>query len=188
MDAHVLGTLRYIRETMDNAGSFSAVPGSAGIAMGFTGLVAAGTASLPVFASHWMLVWLVAACIAVPLGSALMAQNASTKGVTLYRGAARRFVLCLCPALTAGAALTFALVEAGVESLIPGTWLLLYGAGTAAASMLSIPLIGAMGLAFMLLGAITLFAAPDWTNLLLGTGFGGLHIAFGAVLARRDYG
>ena len=116
MDAHVLGKLRYIRETINNAGSFSAVPGSAGIAMGFTGLVAAGTASLPAFASRWMFVWLVAACIAVPLGSALMARKASTKGVTLYRGAARRFVLCLCPALIAGAVLTFALVEAGVDA------------------------------------------------------------------------
>ena len=156
--------------------------------MGCIGLAAAGIASLPAFASRWMLVWLIAACMAVPLGSALMAQKASTKGVTFYRGAARRFVLCLCPALTAGVVLTFALIEAGVEGLIPGTWLLLYGAGTAAASLLSIPLIGAMGLAFMLLGAITLFAPPDWTNLLLGAGFGGLHIAFGTALTRRDHG
>lgn len=188
MDAHVLGTLQYIRETMNTAGSFSAVPGSAGIAMGLTGLLAAGAASLPAFAPRWLLVWLIAAGIAVTLGVALMVQRASTKGVTLNRGAAKRFILCLCPALAAGAVLTLALVRAGAEESIPGAWLLLYGAGTAAASVLSIPLIGVMGLGFMLLGAMTLFAPPEWANLLLGAGFGGLHLVFGALLARREYG
>ena len=188
MEAHVLGTLQYLRETVNTAGSFSTLPGSAGIAMGSIGLTAAGVVSLPAFASFWLAVWLAAAGLAVPVGCALMTRKAQQQGVTLHRGAARRFVLCLCPAFAAAAVLTWALAQANAADLIPGTWLLLYGAGIAAASVLSIPLIGAMGLAFMLLGAFTLFAPLELANLLLGAGFGGLHVAFGALLARRDRG
>jgi hypothetical protein len=42
-----------------------------------------------------------------------------------------------------------------------------------------------MGLCFMVLGAVALFCPPDWGNALLGAGFGGLHIIFGAVIARK---
>ncbi|MEM7613119.1 MAG: hypothetical protein AAF270_15655 [Pseudomonadota bacterium] len=188
MDTHALGTLRYIRETMNTARSFSSVPGSPAIAMGCIGIIAAVIASQPEFAAHWMRVWLLAACIAVPLGFALLVRNASKQGVVLYRGVARRFLLCLSPALVAAAALTLALAQSGVTAVIPGTWILLYGAGISAASLLSIPLVGAMGLSYMLLGTMTLFAPSEWSNILLGIGFGGLHIFFGVLLARRRYG
>ena len=42
-----------------------------------------------------------------------------------------------------------------------------------------------MGLAFMVLGVVALFASAEWSNTLLGLGFGGLHILFGAIIARR---
>jgi len=40
----------------------------------------------------------------------------------------------------------------------------------------------------MILGAVALFAPPSWSNMLLAAGFGGLHIAFGVVIARRHGG
>ena len=170
MDAHVLGTLQYLRETVNTAGFYSSVPGTAGIAMGSIGIVAAGAAASPALAKHWLLVWLVAAGLAIPVGTTLMVRSARREGLQLHRGASRRFVLCLCPAFAAAAVLTWALF------------------GVAAASVLSIPLLGAMGLAFMLLGAVALFTPPVWANLLLGAGFGGLHIIFGALLAHRNHG
>jgi energy-converting hydrogenase Eha subunit G len=39
-----------------------------------------------------------------------------------------------------------------------------------------------------LVGFLSFFAPPAWNNALLMAGFGGLHIAFGAVIARRHGG
>src|SRR5579885_2396939 len=55
MDSHALGTLNYIRASIEAAGAF-AVPGTAGIAMGAVGLVAAAVASIPPLAGHWLLI------------------------------------------------------------------------------------------------------------------------------------
>ncbi|MFZ1906639.1 MAG: hypothetical protein WAU56_14730, partial [Steroidobacteraceae bacterium] len=57
MESHAVATLRYIRESMDAAGSV-AVPGSAGIALGAIGLAAALLASTPALRAWWLLIWL----------------------------------------------------------------------------------------------------------------------------------
>jgi hypothetical protein len=42
-----------------------------------------------------------------------------------------------------------------------------------------------MGAGFMLLGALASLVPLGASNILLGAGFGGLHILFGLVIARR---
>jgi hypothetical protein len=37
----------------------------------------------------------------------------------------------------------------------------------------------------MALGTVALFGPPAWGNLLMAAGFGGLHIVFGLIIARR---
>src|SRR4051794_41332724 len=45
LEAHAMDNLRFIRETMERAGAFTAVPGRGGILVGLTAIVAAGVAS-----------------------------------------------------------------------------------------------------------------------------------------------
>jgi len=51
IDSHALGTLNYIRTSIEAAGTF-AVPGIAGIAMGVVGVIATIVASIPGLTAH----------------------------------------------------------------------------------------------------------------------------------------
>lgn len=189
LDSHALGTLNYIRASIDAAGAF-AVPGTAGVAMGAVGLVAAGVASVPALAAHWLIIWLVAATVGAGVGVVLVARHRSGIGLPLYRGPARRFVLCLCPALLAGGVLTVVLCQAGEARLLPGVWLLLYGCAVLSATLMTAPammrLIGAMGGLFVVCGAVAFEVSPRWHNVILGGGFGALHVVFGFLIGRIE--
>lgn len=189
LDSHALGTLNYIRASIEAAGAF-AVPGTAGVAMGIIGLAAAGLASVPVLAPHWIGIWLAAGVLASATGIVLIARHRAGHGLPLYRGPARRFVLCLCPALLVGAVLTAVLWQAGETRLIPGMWLLLYGSAVLSATLLTAPammrLVGLMGALFVLWGAVAFELPSRWHNLVLAAGFGVLHLAFGLIIGYLD--
>lgn len=91
------------------------------------------------------------------------------------------------PPLFVGAILTYVLFHAGLIAAIPATWLLLYGTGVVTGGAFSIRVVPLMGLCFMVLGTVAFFCPVGWDNILLGFGFGGFHILFGAVIA-RNYG
>jgi hypothetical protein len=183
LDMHALGTLKYIRASIDAAGVLG-VPGSAGIAMGSVGLLAALLAADPALAPYWLAIWLAAGLVALACGSALMVHQAVRSETALYRGPARKFLLCLAPSLFAGAVITFALWRGHEAQMLPGVWLLLYGCGVAAASTMTVRAVGAMGGLFLLLGVAALLLPVRYCDLFLGAGFGGLHLAFGIVIGR----
>ena len=133
IESRALGTLAYIRRSIDSSGSM-AVPGMAGIVMGVIGVIATILASVPKGVAHWLQIWLVAAIVALAVGGATMARQAAADGHARYLGPVRKFVLCLCPALFAGAVLTAVLWRADATQLIPGVWLLLYGCAVLSAS------------------------------------------------------
>jgi hypothetical protein len=190
IESRALGTLAFIRTSIESSGSM-AVPGMAGIVMGAIGIMAAIFASFPFGAQHWLQVWLIAAAVAFVVGGAMMARETAQSGHARYLGPVRKFLLCLCPALLAGAVLTAVLFYAGVVKLIPGVWLLLYGCAVFSASTVTIPrtmrLICIMGVLFMFLGLLA-FASPASTHTrILGAGFGLLHMIFGMLLGQVSH-
>jgi hypothetical protein len=190
IDSHALGTLNYIRASIEAAGAF-AVPGIAGIAMGVVGILATLIASIPGLAGHWLEIWLIAAVAAAASGVLFIARHSrQPAGAMLYRGPARKFVLSLCPSLLAGAVLTVVLRQEQLSSLIPGAWLVLYGCAVLSASMMTtaamLRLVAMMGGLFVVCGVVAFQLSPHWHNLALGTGFGALHLVFGILIGRIE--
>ncbi len=183
-----MDNLRFIRETMESSGSFTSVPGWGGVGMGFTALAAAWFAPPTEDGARWLFFWVGAAIVASLIGGASMAFKAKGRGERLSRGVGRRFLFGLLPPVVAAIGLTRVLLDVDAVVAVPGTWLLLYGVGVLAAGTFSVRPVPIMGFAFMILGAVALFAPAHWANALLGLGFGGFHVAFGAVIARRHGG
>jgi hypothetical protein len=185
LHVRAMDNLTFIRETMERATAFTAVPGWGGVGMGVLALGAAAVAETRLTPPEWLVTWLVASALALTLGGWTMTAKARRAGTTVFSYSGRRFVLSYVPPLLVGGLLTGVLVRAGVWSAIPGTWLLLYGTGVVTGGAFSVRVVPLMGLCFMALGAIALFGPPGWGNLLMAVGFGGLHIVFGLIIARR---
>jgi hypothetical protein len=186
LHAHAIDNLRFIRETMELAGSFTAVPGWGGVAMGATALAAAGLASHASSRQAWLIEWLIEGGVALAIGLAAMLRKARAAEVPLWSAPVRKFAFSFVPPLIAGAALTVVLWRAGLMAAIPGVWLMLYGAGVIAGGAFSVRVVPVMGVGFLAIGLMSVFS-PPWLgpDLWLGLGFGGLHIVFGAMIARK---
>jgi hypothetical protein len=185
LHARAMDNLRFIRETMEGASSFTAVPGWGGVMMGVTALLAAVLATRQSSMDAWFAVWLGEALLALLIGGWAMDRKARAVRTPLLSGPGKKFALSLSPPLIVGILLTVVLYRAGLTSAIPGTWLLLYGTGIVTGGAFSVKIIPVMGLCFMAVGAIALFSPPFWTDLFMAIGFGGLHILFGILIARR---
>src|ERR1700724_513032 len=188
IDARAADHLRYIRETMERAAEFTAVPGWGGVAMGLTAVAASVIASRQTSPRAWLTVWLIEAFVAVAIAASSAATKAHRANSTLLSGPGRKFLLSFTPPIIVGGLLTFALFQAGVFSALPGVWLLLYGTAIVTGGAFSVRVVPVMGLALMGVGAIALFAPSNWGDAFMGAGFGFLQIGFGLWIARHHGG
>jgi hypothetical protein len=185
LHAHAMDNLRFIRETMERAGSFTAVPGVGGVLMGMSALGAAVLAARQTKLENWLAVWLGEAIFAVLIGVVAAARKARAVKAPMLSGPGRKFALGLAPSIFVAALLTGVLYRAGLYAVIPGIWLLLYGTGILSAGAFSVPVVPVMGVCFVALGAIAVFCPLEWSHWFLAAGFGGLHLVFGALIAAR---
>lgn len=183
-----MDNLRFIRETMEAAGTFTALSGWGQVAMGLTAIIAAFVASRTSTPSSWLAVWLGEACIAAGISVASMTIKSHAANLPVFSGPIRKLVLSFAPPIAAGSVLTLALHNTGSFALVPGMWMLLYGAGVISAGTYSVTIVPFMGGAFMIAGVIALLAPATWATALLMGAFGGLHILFGILIARRHGG
>jgi hypothetical protein len=185
LHTRAMDNLRFIRETMERAGAFTAVPGWGGFAMGVSALAATVFAARQSSAGAWLAIWLIEGVFAIALGAWTMKRKADSAQLPLLSAPGRRFLLSFAPPLLVGALLTLVLYQAGLTRVIPGSWLLLYGTGVVTGGAYSVRVVPIMGMCFMLVGAVALFCPFSWGTALLGVGFGGLHVVFGIIIARR---
>lgn len=183
-----IANLHYIRRTMESAGSFTAVPGVGGTLMGGTALLAALSAHVSTGDQAWLAIWLSEAALAAAIALLFSFRKATVAGTDLLSRPCRRFMLAMVPPVVAGAVLTSVLWQQGNLRLLPAVWLLLYGAGVCSAGAFSVRPVPALGLAFLMMGTAAAFTPATWGDAWMAAGFGGLHLGFGAWIARYHGG
>jgi hypothetical protein len=205
-DRRAEAQLRYIRETMSRTAEFTAVSGWGGVAMGATALGAAALAAGQPDVEGWLRVWAAEAVVGFAIGVGTTVRKAQRHGAPLLSGQGRKFLLGLAPAIFAGLVVTLAVYgldlstngegfvwQGAAESsaslrLLPGLWLLLYGAGVVSAGMFSIRPVPLLGAAFLLVGTLALLSPAAWATAWMAVGFGGLHLLSGLHIAHRHGG
>src|SRR5690349_2770691 len=116
---HAFANLRFIRETMERAGAFTAVPGWGGILMGVSAvLTALLTTKLP-SRQVWFEAWVGEALLAFGIGLFAMVQKSKAIKSPLLYGPGRKFALSLLPPMFAGAVLSLFLYSHGLFDVMP---------------------------------------------------------------------
>lgn len=182
-----MDNLRFIRETMERASAFTAVPGWGQVGIGLTALFAALVASQQKSFEAWFAVWMSEAAISAVIAGWTMYRKAHASDTSLLSRPGRKLIINLAPPMLVGALLTVVFYRAGLQAQLPGLWLLLYGTGVVTGGAFSVRPVPFMGLCFMFLGAGALFLPAVWGDWLMAAGFGLLHVGFGLHIA-RNYG
>ena len=185
-----LEQIRFIRQTMESAGSFTLVPGIGQVVIGLTALAATYQASRAADAPHWLATWMIEAAIAMLIAGFAIARKARIARQVLFSGPAKKFAFSFFPPLIAGLLLTLLMYRMGAAggqrlSAIPAMWLMMYGTAVITGGAFSVRIVPVMGLCFLGLGITAVFAPVVWVNWYMALGFGGLHILFGTIIARR---
>lgn len=185
LHSHAMDNLQFIRETMERAQPFTAVPGWGQMVMGVTALITCGIAATRTDPDVWLVCWMVEAVIALLIAGWAIDRKVRSAGETLFSAPARKFLASFLPGILAAVLLTGVLYRADAIGLIPGVWLLIYGVSVTAGGSSSVRIVPLMGLSFMSLGTLALLLAPVANDLMMGLGFGGLHLLYGAIIAKR---
>jgi len=187
LHGRAMDNLEFIRDAMARSSKFTAVPGYGGMLMGVTAVGAAIVASFQPNYRLWLLTWMVEAVLAFLIGVLAMWQKSKSVETSLTSLPARKFAMGFAPPLVAGVILTSLLFMNGYFVNLPVVWLTLYGVAVVTGGAYSVRSVPLMGWAFIVLGAIAVIVPGSYGNLLMGIGFGGLHIVFGFIIA-REYG
>ncbi|HSS19841.1 MAG TPA: hypothetical protein VLL54_07195 [Pyrinomonadaceae bacterium] len=180
-----MDNLKYIRETMERATAFTNISGWGQVGIGVTALASSLISAQQRTFKAWLTVWIAEGLIALLIAGWSMDRKARAAKMPLLSGPGRKVAFSLSPPIFAGGIVTVVLYRAGLTEAIPGVWLLLYGTGVITGGMFSVSVVPIMGLCFMALGALAFLAPTGFANWFMAAGFGGLHIVFGVIIARR---
>ena len=180
-----IDNLKFIRETMERSTHFTAVPGYGGMLMGVTAVSAAFIANSQTTLRDSLMTWLIEAALAFAIGLLAMWQKSKIGGQSLLSVPARKFAMSFAPPLIVGVATVLGVWRYSDYAAMPAICMLTYGAAVVCGGAFSVRVVPVMGWCFIALGIATFALPTNYGNALMGASFGGLHIVFGAIIARR---
>jgi hypothetical protein len=132
-------------------------------------------------------VWGAVFAFSVFCNLALIIRKAQRAGVAMWTRLSKTVLYAVAPGLAGGAVVTFAMARAGAVSLLPGTWMVMYGCALLAVRFFMPPALRVIGMLFLTTGAIVFAMFPGEAALhpaVMAGPFGCYHLLF-ALLLRR---
>jgi len=181
-----------VRERLGASQKFKGYSGIASIASGVFAIVAGVVQALlvpdPVHAAHvYLAIWLICCAASVIVNYGAIAHWFISDESVRDRWQTRTVGLAILPAVVLGAALSFALYNAGQVGFLPGVWCACYGAGLFASRTMVPRGVVPVAALFMLIGIALLFVpsaiALQWW--IPASAFGLGQIAVGAFVLRE---
>lgn len=179
--------LARIRALMERATEWSHLSGWSVVLSGL--LTVAGVATcavrgagfdLPAHAATLGAVWGSVFALAFAQGVAFSVANARRKAEPAWSPLTRQVVIAMLPALFTGAALTGYGFTSGQLDLLPPCWMLAYGSSLMGLGVFAGRPVRVAALAFLAVGAASLFLWKEHGLITMSASFGGLHLALGA--------
>src|SRR6266542_2396729 len=112
LHARAMDNLAFIRDTMEAAGSFTAVSGWGMVAVGVLATLAAVFAMLEPNVPRSLVIWLIAAALAPIVMLWAIVRKARAAKMPLLSGPGRKFLLSFSPPMIVGALITVFLYRA----------------------------------------------------------------------------
>ncbi len=189
--------LRVIRQTMDRSTKYSTLSGLSGVLIGLTAI--AGVAVTAGIIDHKMtfhqpdrsvqpllgLVWLVVLALAVSIEFVCNKRRAARIGKRVASPLGAHIVVAALPSFIAAAVLTAFFYLNNLFSSVWGIWMLCYGLAICAVGLFSVRQVTYLGAAFVLAGAVTLLLPNHFHLYMMALTFGGFHILYGILMARK---
>lgn len=185
---HAAENLRFIRASMESASAFTGVSGKGYVLGGISAVAASWLAAQQAGPALWLSVWMLELLLAAALMLSFTIRKTQSQGSSLFASASgKKLLLAFLPAMFVGGVLTLIFLRQGLITLLPTLWLSLYGAAVITAGAYSVKVIPVMGILFIALGLAAGFSKIN-SDLLMGLGFGGLHLVFGTYIWNRHGG
>ena len=190
--------LRVIRSLMERPTKYSTFSGLSGILAGAGSLAGCAITSRVILAqgytvhglsgsgaARFLALWACVTLFAVAADYMITKRRAATVGKYIRSRLGRQMVLSSAPGLFTGALLSVYFLSHGDVSPVYAIWMLCYGLAVCAVGQFSQREVSFLGLAFLISGTVTLWwpAIGLW---MMAAAFGGFHIVYGVIMARKD--
>jgi len=189
--------LRAIRQTMERSTKYSTLSGLSGVLIGLTAI--AGVAVTEAIINHKIkaglpdssvqpllgLVWLIVLAVAVTIEFAWNKRRAARIGKRVASPLGAHIIVAALPSGLAAAVLTVFFYVHHLFFHVWGIWMLCYGLAICAVGLFSVRPVSYLGGAFVLAGAITLLLPGPYHLYVMALTFGGFHILYGTLMARK---
>ncbi len=200
--------LRVIRQTMERSTQYSTLSGLSGVLIGLVAIAGVLATSWVTSTTSWLvpsanapalaqrilqprtelsiaIIWTTVLAAAVVIDFVANKRRAARVGKTVVSPLGGHILLAALPSFFAGAMLTYFFLAHGLLFSVWGVWMLCYGLAICAVGLFSVKPVSVLGGAFVLAGAVTLLLPASAQLPMMAATFGGFHIGYGVLMARR---